>query len=151
MNWLVSSPSHGHQAPGRFPSDITLWAVVRYILVKAWPHYLSMNMAEIIEVERHLGFILKEKQREVIAAFVKGNNVFTVLPTGFGKTLSVSTDNTVNSIVNIFLSAWLQFLKSVYIVLRHKSGTFFQHIHYHHESVVINININLQFIKLFCY
>ena len=64
-----------------------------------------MNMAEIIEVERHLGFILKEKQREVIAAFVKRNNVITVLPTGFGKILSVSTDNTVNSIVNIFLSA----------------------------------------------
>ena len=64
-----------------------------------------MNMAEIIEVERRLGFILKEKQREVIVAFVKGNNVFTVLPTGFGKTLSVSTDNVVNSIVNIFLSA----------------------------------------------
>ena len=64
-----------------------------------------MNMADIIEVERRLGFILKEKQREVIAAFVKGNNVFTVLPTGFGKILLVSTDNTVNSIVNIFLSA----------------------------------------------
>ena len=41
-----------------------------------------MNMAEIIEkVERRLGFILKEKEREVIAAFVKGNDVFAVLPT----------------------------------------------------------------------
>ena len=63
-------------------------------------------MAEIIEkVERRLGFILKEKQREVIAAFVKGNDVFAVVPTGFGKTLSVSTDNPVNSIVNTFASA----------------------------------------------
>ena len=62
-------------------------------------------MAEIIEVERRLWFILKEKQREVIAAFVKGNDVFAVLPTGFGKTLSVSTDNAVNRIVNIFASA----------------------------------------------
>ena len=58
-------------------------------------------MVEIIEVERRLGFILKEKQMEVIGAFVKGNNVFAVLPTGFGKTLSVSTGNAVNSIVNI--------------------------------------------------
>ena len=64
-----------------------------------------MNMAEIIEVERRLGFILKEKQREVIAAFVKRNDVFAVLPTGFGKILSVSTDNAVNNIVNIFASA----------------------------------------------
>ena len=63
-----------------------------------------MNMAEIIE-ERHLGFILKEKQREVIATFVKGNDIFDVLITGFGKTLSVSTDNAVNSIINIFASA----------------------------------------------
>ena len=44
-------------------------------------------MAEIIEVERRLGVILKEKQREVIAAFVKVNDVFAVLPTGFCKTL----------------------------------------------------------------
>ena len=44
-------------------------------------------MAEVIEVERRLGFILKEKQREVIAAFVKGNDVFAVLPSGFCKTL----------------------------------------------------------------
>ena len=39
-------------------------------------------MAEIIEVERLLGFILKEKQKEVIAAFVEGNVVFVVLPVG---------------------------------------------------------------------
>ena len=65
----------------------------------------SMNMAEIIEVERRLGFILKEKQREVIAAFIKGNDEFAVLTTGFGKTLLISTDNAVNSIVNIFASA----------------------------------------------
>ena len=58
-------------------------------------------MAEIIEVERRLGFILKEKQMEVIAAFVKENDVFAVLSNGFGKTLSVSTGNAVNSIVNI--------------------------------------------------
>ena len=61
-------------------------------------------MVKILEVERTLGFILK-KQREVIAAFVKENDVFAVLPTGFGKTLSVSTDNAANSIVNIFASA----------------------------------------------
>ena len=47
-------------------------------------------MTEIIEeVERRLGFILKEKQREVIAAFVKGNDVFAVLPTEFCKTLQL--------------------------------------------------------------
>ena len=40
-----------------------------------------MNMAEIIE-ERRLGFILKEKQREVIAAFVEGSDVFVVLSVG---------------------------------------------------------------------
>ena len=108
-------------------------------------------MAEIIEkVERHLGFFLKEKQREVFAAFVKGNNVFDVLPTGFGKTLSVSTDNAVNSIVNIICEC-LTPISQVCIVLKHKSGTFFQHIHHHHGSIVINININLQFIKSFCY
>ena len=73
-----------------------------------------MNMAEIIEdIERHLGIILKEKQREVIATFVKGNDIFDLLITGFGKTLSVSTDNAVNNIINIFASAWLQSLKSV--------------------------------------
>ena len=39
-------------------------------------------MAGIIEeVERRLGVILKEKQGEVIAAFVKGNDFFAVLPT----------------------------------------------------------------------
>ena len=65
-----------------------------------------MNMAEIIEeVERHLGIILKEKQREVIATFVKGNDIFDVLISGFGKTQSVSTDNAVNRIINIFASA----------------------------------------------
>ena len=62
-------------------------------------------MAETIEVERCIGFILKEKQREVIAAVVKGNDIFAVLPTGFGITLSISTDNAVNTIVNIFASA----------------------------------------------
>ena len=41
-------------------------------------------MVKILEVERTLGFILK-KQREVIAAFVKENDVFAVLSTGFGK------------------------------------------------------------------
>ena len=61
-------------------------------------------MADIIE-ERHLGFILKEKQREAIATFVKGNDVFAVLPTGFGKTILISTDNAVNNIINIFASA----------------------------------------------
>ena len=38
-------------------------------------------MAEIIE-ERCLGFILKEKLRKVIAAFVEGNDVFVVLSVG---------------------------------------------------------------------
>ena len=52
-----------------------------------------MNMAEIIEkVERRLGFILKEKESEVIAAFVKGMmSLLCYLPTGFGKTLSVQS------------------------------------------------------------
>ena len=61
----------------------------------------------IVKVERCLRFILKEKQREVIAAYVKGNDVFDVLTNGFGKTLSFSTDNAINSIVNIFVSARL--------------------------------------------
>ena len=30
---------------------------------------------------------LKDKQREVIVNFVKGNDVFAVLPTGYGKGL----------------------------------------------------------------
>ena len=38
-------------------------------------------------VARKLGYVLKEEQRKVINAFVRGNNVFAVLPTGYGKSL----------------------------------------------------------------
>ena len=64
-----------------------------------------MNVTEIIEVKKHLGFILKEKQREVIAAVVKENDVFAVLPNGFGKTLSISTDKVImqSTALSIFL------------------------------------------------
>ena len=34
-----------------------------------------------------LGYNLKDEQRKVILSFVKGEDVFVVLPTGFGKSL----------------------------------------------------------------
>lgn len=38
-------------------------------------------------VARKLGYVLKEEQRKVINAFIHGDDVFAVLPTGFGKSL----------------------------------------------------------------
>ena len=38
-------------------------------------------------VARKLGYGLKEEQRKVINAFFRGNDVFAVLPTGYGKSL----------------------------------------------------------------
>ena len=38
-------------------------------------------------VSRKLGYVLKEEQRKVINAFVRGNDVFAVLPMGYGKYL----------------------------------------------------------------
>ena len=38
-------------------------------------------------VAAKLGFVLKDKQREVISSFVKGSDVMAILPTGYGKSL----------------------------------------------------------------
>ena len=38
-------------------------------------------------VVRKLGYVLKEEQRKVINAFIRGNDVFAVLPTGYGRSL----------------------------------------------------------------
>ena len=43
--------------------------------------------AVVEEVCVKLGYNLKDKQRKVILSFVKGEDVFVVLPTGFGKSL----------------------------------------------------------------
>ena len=39
------------------------------------------------EAARKLGYFLKEEQWRVINAFIHGEDVFAVLPTGFGKSL----------------------------------------------------------------
>ena len=42
----------------------------------------------IVESNRRLGYeSMKEHQRKVIESFVEGNDVFAVLPTGYGKSL----------------------------------------------------------------
>ena len=48
-----------------------------------------MDLAEVARTAANkLGFTnLKSKQEEVIASFLEGNNVFAVLPTGYGKSL----------------------------------------------------------------
>ena len=43
--------------------------------------------AVVEEVCVKLGYNLKDEQRKVILSFVKGEDVFVVLPTGFGKSL----------------------------------------------------------------
>ena len=35
----------------------------------------------------HLGYTLKPEQRSIVSSFVRGEDVFAVLPTGFGKSL----------------------------------------------------------------
>ena len=43
---------------------------------------------EIVErVARKLGYVLKEEQSQVINALIREDDVFGVLPTGFGKSL----------------------------------------------------------------
>ena len=40
-------------------------------------------------VARKPGYVLKEEQRKVINAFVRGNDVFAVLPTGYASAMDV--------------------------------------------------------------
>ena len=47
-------------------------------------------VSKIDEVAKEFGFTLKEKQKEVICAFISGNDVFCCLPTGYGKSLCYS-------------------------------------------------------------
>ena len=42
----------------------------------------------IVEAAKRLGYVLKEEQKTVITSFVLGQDVFVVLPTGFGKSSS---------------------------------------------------------------
>ena len=50
-----------------------------------------MSTANIVdEVAKEFGFTLKEKQKEVISAFISGNDVFCCLPTRYGKSLCYS-------------------------------------------------------------
>ena len=48
---------------------------------------LTANSAIKLAIEAAWYRSLKEKQTEVIVNLVKGNNVFAVLPTGYGKSL----------------------------------------------------------------
>ena len=52
-------------------------------------HYYYQNMAdELIEsAAERLGYVLKEEQRKVVSSFVSGEDVFGILPTGYGKSL----------------------------------------------------------------
>ena len=43
--------------------------------------------ASIEKAAKQLGYVLKAEQRSVIRSFVMGEDVFAVLPTGFGKSL----------------------------------------------------------------
>ena len=45
-------------------------------------------MASLIEsAAERLGYVLKEEQRKVVSSFVSGEDVFGILPTGYGKSL----------------------------------------------------------------
>ena len=48
-----------------------------------------MDVEDAVEevVEERLGYKLKKEQRDVIVSYIKGNDVFAILPTGFGKSL----------------------------------------------------------------
>ena len=51
-------------------------------------HEEGLIEAAVIEAASVLGFsTLKDKQKFCICKFVKGRDVFAVLPTGFGKTI----------------------------------------------------------------
>ena len=43
--------------------------------------------ASIEKAAKQLGYVLKAEQRSAIRSFVMGEDVFAVLPTGFGKSL----------------------------------------------------------------
>ena len=43
---------------------------------------------ELIEsAAERLGYVLKEEQRKVVSSFFSGEDVFGILPTGYGKSL----------------------------------------------------------------
>ena len=49
-----------------------------------------MSTANVVdEVAKEFGFTLKEKQKEVISAFISGNDVFCCLPSRYGKSLAI--------------------------------------------------------------
>ena len=49
-----------------------------------------MSTANVVdEVAKEFGFTLKEKQKEVISAFISGNDVFCCLPSGYGKSHAI--------------------------------------------------------------
>ena len=52
-------------------------------------HYNYQNMAdELIEsTAERLGYVLKKERRKVVSSFVSGEDVFGILPTGYGKSL----------------------------------------------------------------
>ena len=47
----------------------------------------ELIVTAISEVALRFGLVLKEKQLEAMTAFVKGNDVFVSLPTGYGKSI----------------------------------------------------------------
>ena len=47
-------------------------------------------MADESASER-LGYVLKEEQRKVVSSFVSSEDVFGILPTGYGKSLCYTT------------------------------------------------------------
>ena len=48
---------------------------------------MASSRATMEEAARRLGYILKEDQKKVITSFIDGEDVFVVLPTGYGKSL----------------------------------------------------------------
>ena len=44
----------------------------------------------VVEVGKKFSLTLKEKQKETIKSFLKGNDVFCCLPTGYGKSMCYS-------------------------------------------------------------
>ena len=45
------------------------------------------NVDRLDLLARELGFVLKSEQREALESLLRENDVFCVLPTGFGKSL----------------------------------------------------------------
>ena len=46
-----------------------------------------MNDVDLDGLESDLRFVLKAEQKEAVESLLKGKDVFSVLPTGFGKSL----------------------------------------------------------------